>query len=391
MADLRAEASAAWRRPEQILSHWRDAGGVDPALLRRRIRGDLPGLLEEAGLRLLVSREYEHLLVALGGGARIEQSYLPVPHPSGITVDRDAGTVWFASTRNPNQVFALDPVVEIPERGDVARKPDAVGWLVPTRSVFYPGASYLHDLALFGGRLHGASTGQNAIVELGPAGRAEPVWWPRCVEERGRARLDLNFIQLNGIAAGADLESSYFTASCDEMSRRRPGHVNFPVDRRGVIFSGASREVVCRGLTRPHSPRLHGGRVWVANSGYGQVGYVEDGRLEVVAELDGWTRGLAVTERYVFVGISRVIPKYSHYAPGLDPARCRTGVVAIERATGREVGRIEWPDGDQIFAVEAVEASRFRSLPFVTPEDGARPRTRMAFYSYRTSAGEARG
>ena len=36
---------------------------------------------------------------------------------------------------------------------------------------------------------------------------------------------------------------SYFSASTDTVSARRPGHRNFAVNRRGVIFSGATREV----------------------------------------------------------------------------------------------------------------------------------------------------
>ena len=46
-------------------------------------------------------------------------------------------------------------------------------------------------------------------------------------------------------------------------SARRPGHLNFPVDGRGVIFSGRTRDVVATGLTRPHSARLHEGTITV--------------------------------------------------------------------------------------------------------------------------------
>ena len=46
----------------------------------------------------------------------------------------------------------------------------------------------------------------------------------------------------------------------------------------------------------------------MANSGYGELGFVSDGRLEVVARLSGWTRGLCIVGDVAFVGTSRVIP-----------------------------------------------------------------------------------
>ena len=76
-------------------------------------------------------------------------------------------------------------------------------------------------------------------------------------------------------------------ASADIISARRPGHKNFPVDRRGVIFSGATREPVARGLTRPHSARLHRDQIWVDNSGYGEVGLIEGEKFRAVSRLPG--------------------------------------------------------------------------------------------------------
>src|SRR5207237_563249 len=109
--------------------------------------------------------------------------------------------------------------------------------LMPAATRFYPGALYLHDLAFVGGKLHGNAVGQNAVVRFDEHGGYERVWWPRCIEVRGEPQFDLNYIQLNSIAAGGTLARSYFSASADELTARRPGHRSFPVDRRGVIFS----------------------------------------------------------------------------------------------------------------------------------------------------------
>jgi uncharacterized protein (TIGR03032 family) len=389
---LWARHSAAWRDTAQVASHWQDAADVDPQLLRHRVHGAWWDVLAATGATLLVTREYEHLVMAMrvvGGNPVL--TYLPLPHPSGLAVDRARGVVHIACTRNPNQVLDLMPVTGLIPRLDVDHVDDAGGagdsWpgdrpLIPVRSRFLPGCLYMHDLALIGGALHANSVGQNAVVRLEDDGRWERVWWPRCIEQGkdGVPAFGQNYIQLNSIAAGNDLASSYFSASADKLSARRPGHKNFPVNRRGVIFSGATREPVARGLTRPHSARLHGGRVWVDNSGYGELGFAQGSRFEPVVGLPGWTRGLCFHGDVAFVGTSRVLPRFRQYAPGLNLDRSVCGVHAVDAVTGRVLGSLTWPYGNQIFAVDGVPfASGF---PFRVGAKRATAREKRLFYAF---------
>jgi uncharacterized protein (TIGR03032 family) len=43
----------------------------------------------------------------------------------------------------------------------------------------------------------------------------------------------------------------------------------------GVVIDMRSDEVICGGLSQPHSPREHEGRLWLLNSGKGEVGYLD--------------------------------------------------------------------------------------------------------------------
>jgi uncharacterized protein (TIGR03032 family) len=217
---------------------------------------------------------------------------------------------------------------------------------------------------LIGGSLYGNGVGLNAIVRLDDRGHAEPVWWPNAIETDGIPDFSRNYLQVNSIAAGDDIASSFFSASAERPSGRRPGHRNFPVDRRGVIFSGRSREPVVRGLTRPHSARLANDTLWVLNSGYGEFGHVESGRFVPVARLNGWTRGLCFHEDYAFVATSRVIPRFQRYAPGLMADKSLCGVHAFDLRSGEVAASLLWPGGDQVFAVEAVPRSYTAGLPF---------------------------
>ena len=385
-----AKHAAQWRDPAQIASQWQSAGETDFGLLRHTVSGRWWEVLAERRLTLIVSRETEHLLMALRcDDAGPDISFVRLPHPSGIAVDRDRQVVHVASTRNPNQIFDFEPGWAL---GNAARRGERGGeglTLMPLRSRLLPGSLYLHDLALIGGELHAAAVGQNAIVEVHPDGRYRRVWWPQCVDTPSGPVFQKNHVQLNSIAAGPTVDGSYFGASTDQISSRRPGHLNFPVDRRGVIFSGRTREPVVRGLTRPHSVRLHDGRLWVDDSGYGTFGYCEDGRLTVAARLPGWTRGLAFSGSLAFIGTSRVIPRFRGYAPGLDVDTSVCGIHAVDATSGESLGSIVWPAGNQIFGIEWIDSSVAGGLPFRERNRSAR-RDRELFYSFATASAQRR-
>lgn len=377
-----------WRQPAQIVSQWQDAAAVDPRLLEVEVHGAFWETLARLGITLLVGREYEHLLLALSAQGQPRVSFMPVPHPSGITVNRGNNAVYVASTRNPNQIYELRAATGMLERSDSERTASGAQPLVPVRSTFVPGCLYLHDLAFIGDDLYGNAVGQNSIVRFDHTGH-RPVWWPRCIEDGGTPRLDRNYIQLNSIAAGATIDRSFFTASSAERGATYPGDLAYPVDRRGVLFDGATREPICRNLTRPHSARLDTSQtVWLDNSGYGEFGRVASGAFDAICKLPGWTRGLSLVGADVaFVGTSRVLPKFTAYAPGLDINESVCAVHALDLKTGNPLGSIVFPYGNQIFAIEWLPAEVSDGLPFLAAgwnsaaSEGA---AKSLFYSFLT-------
>jgi uncharacterized protein (TIGR03032 family) len=377
----------SWRDPAQIAVQWSGAGEIEAGLIKPEVKGAWWEILSECKITILVTREYEHLVMALTVHEdRPLISYLPMPHPSGLAVDRTRNVVYLASTRNPNQVYDLAPVESLMETagmngGDLQDRP-----LVPLRSRFFPGSLYIHDLALIGEALYANAVGQNAVVRLGDRSGFRRAWWPQCIDSSGGLLFDRNLIQLNSIAAGADLAKSFFSASSDKITSLRPGHLKFPVDKRGVIFSGKTREPVVRGLTRPHSARLWKGDLWVDNSGYGEVGRIERGKFESLAKLPGWTRGLCFKNDIAFVGTSRIIPRFRQYAPGLDIERSVCGVHAVDTKTGTVRGSILWPAGNQIFAVEWMPQEKATGFPFLFGKQHSSRREKLLFYAYQTRA-----
>jgi uncharacterized protein (TIGR03032 family) len=365
--------AALWRDPAEVISLHAAAAGIDKRLLAGTTRGDFWGLLQALRVTLLVSREYEHFVMGLAvRDGRPYVTFMPLPHPSGIAIDRGRDRLFIASTRNPNQIFSFRPV-----GGDRCEDNP----LMPVASRFFPGSLYIHDLAFVGGKLHANAVGQNAVIQIDEEGYRR-AWWPKAIERRGVPDFGRNVIQLNSIAPGKTLKQSFFTASSDSIGTRVPGQRNYPVDGRGVIFSGASREVVVRGLTRPHSARLWRRRLFVDNSGYGEFGLVEADRFVTIAKLPGWTRGLAFRGGYAFVGVSRIIPRFAAYAPGVDAEKSVCGVFAIELASGKVAASLRWPAGNQIFAIDWLAAESTTGFPYPAGR-GDRERLKRLFYAYQ--------
>lgn len=91
-------------------------------------------------------------------------------------------------------------------------------------------------------------------------------------------------------------------------------------DRRatgGIVIDVQSGAVIAGGLSMPHSPRMYRGRLWLLNSGTGELGWIEnhlsahDARFRVLAFCPGFVRGLAFHGRYAFVGLSK--PRYERF------------------------------------------------------------------------------
>ena len=95
----------------------------------------------------------------------------------------------------------------------------------------------------------------------------------------------------------------------------------------GVVVDVASGEVVARGLSMPHSPRLHRGRLYLLNSGSGRFGWIEpqSGRFEEICFCPGYARGLAFVGEFAVIGLS--LPRHNRSFSGLalDDALSRRG------------------------------------------------------------------
>ncbi len=264
-----------------------------------------PGLaarLNGLGLSLAFSSYQSGLLYLIGvkpdAGINIHQMAFPRPMglhrhgPHGLSLSAD------------DQILHLQNVLEPHERMNGLF--DA--GFMPRQSEF-TGRLDLHDLGIDAdGRSIFVNTRYNCLATPDPRHSFREVWRPPFIS----ALVDEDRCHLNGLAM-QDGRPRYVTAVS------RSDTIDGWRDRRadgGIVIDVETDEVVCEGLSMPHSPRLHDGRLWVLNSGRGELGEVEfssDGKGRFVPRVfcPGFARGLALHGRFAFVGLSK--PRYERF------------------------------------------------------------------------------
>jgi uncharacterized protein (TIGR03032 family) len=169
---------------------------------------------------------------------------------------------------------------------------------------------------------------------------------------------------LNGVAV-QDGKPRYVTALAETDSAQgwRARKVG-----GGCVVDVANNQTVIRGLTMPHSPRLVGEKLLLLHSGVGQLVMAEPttGRLETIAELPGYTRGLAVHDPLVFVGLSnfRTSSSMEGVPIAAQAEHLRCGFAVVDLRTGQVVAHLDFVAGiDEIFDIQILPGS---SAPFLS-------------------------
>ncbi|MGE0482688.1 MAG: TIGR03032 family protein [Gammaproteobacteria bacterium] len=274
-----------------------DGDSVLSAATAYSVSSGLAARLAQLGISIAVSSYESNLLYCVGlnrdGGINIHEALMP--RPMGICRDgRDGLVVMLA-----HQVLRLENVLE---PGQVANGLfDA--FYVPRR-IHLTGLLDAHDVGVDAGdRVVFVNTRFNCLATTSNRHSFRPLWRPPFVTRL----VDEDRCHLNGLAM-QDGVARYVTAAS------RSDTIDGWRDRRadgGVVVDVASNEVVCAGLSMPHSPRVHAGELWLLNSGTGEIGVVRDGRFEARMFCPGFLRGLAFHGRHAVVGLSR--PRYKRF------------------------------------------------------------------------------
>ncbi|MEM9858203.1 MAG: TIGR03032 family protein [Bacteroidota bacterium] len=168
------------------------------------------------------------------------------------------------------------------------------------RTTYYTGALDIHDLVWVNNEIWAVNTVFSCLIKLSQEYNFEPVWRPSFVPDY----TPVDYCHLNGLAMEAG-QPKYVSAlgRSDKPDGWRKDKVN-----GGVIMDITSDAIVAQGLGMPHSPRIIEKELFLLLSATGELVRIDrnNGKVEVVKQLDGFVRGMTSHGDYLFIGLSKV-------------------------------------------------------------------------------------
>ena len=223
------------------------------------------------------------------------------------------------------------------------------------RATYHTGDLHTHDLAVDAEGMLLVATRFSCLARLSYDFSFSPLWKPSFVSDL----VPEDRCHLNGLAV-RDGQARYVTAL---GTTDTPGAWREAKATGGVVVDISTDQVVLDGLAMPHSPRWHDGRLWLLNSGAGELLTVDPatGAREIICVLPGYLRGLSFVGTYALVGMSKIREK--HIFGGLPIqqryAQLHCGVAVIDTRNGREVGMFEYTSGcEEIYDVQFLPGIR---------------------------------
>ena len=304
-----------------------------------------PDLLSQANASLVVSTYQAGKLILLrANGESLNTHFVSLPKPMGVAFNQ--GRLSVGSGANVIDYFNMSnvgPKVEPINTHDAAFLP---------RRTHVTGDIDIHEMGFDSdNELWIVNTKMSCLCTLDLNHSIVPRWRPPFI-----TGYDLtDRCHLNGLAM-RDGKPKFVSAlgTSDQPAGWRENKAF-----GGMIMDVDSGEIIIEGLSMPHSPRWYRDKLWVLESGAGQLITVDEktGEKTVVAEVPGFCRGIDFIERYALIGLSEV--RETAVFAGLpltereQDRKCGVWIVDIE--TGQTVGFLVFSGGVQeIFSVQLV-------------------------------------
>lgn len=365
-----------------------DAAPADPGRVTFSQSAGFFPRLARLGVGLAFTSYQSGYLYMLGStpeqGAQLHQC--AVARPMGLSAEADGSLIVASGGSVTRYRNVLKPGERVDHVFDACFMP---------RTVHVTGELDAHDIGVDAdGRVVFVNTRFNCLATLSDTHSFAELWRPPFIS----ALVDEDRCHLNGLAM-KDGRPAYVTAVS------RSDTVDGWRDRRadgGVVIDVRTGEIVCAGLSMPHSPRLHRGELWVLNAGTGELGVVRERRFESRVFCPGFVRGLAFHGDLAFVGLSR--PRY-HRFEGLaldqrlrdadSEAWCGIQVIDLAKRACVDWFRIDGAVGELYdlavieghrcpMAVSLTSGDATSLITFAQPADAARAST-MTFQGETTS------
>mgnify|MGYP002777670582 CR=1 FL=1 len=320
--------------------------------LRSIHTNNFPEILNHLSISLVVSTYQAGRLIMLrADGATLNTHFRTFNKPMGVATDRNRLAIG-----GQFQIWQLWNVPATTARLHPPGKHDAC--FLP-RQTHITGDIDIHEMAYGEDELWFVNTRFSCLCTVDAAHSFIPRWRPPFVT----AYEFSDRCHLNGLGM-REGKPRYVTAlgETDQRAGWRANKAN-----GGILMDVQSNEILCRGLSMPHSPRWYDGKLWVLESGNGSLVRVDlgTGQRQTIVELPGFTRGLDFCGPLAFIGLSQV--RETAVFSGLPiTQRCQeriSGVWVVNIYTGEIIAFMKFEDLIQeIFAVTVLPGIRFPEL-----------------------------
>ncbi len=201
------------------------------------------------------------------------------------------GALWVAT------LYQVLKLVDVGGRQHLESSYDSL--FVPQLS-YYTGDVDAHDLAVTpDGKVLFVNTLFSCVATVSEIHSFKSIWKPPFIDRLvAEDRCHLSGLALDKGAL------RYVTAAAE--SNVAEGWKDYRANG-GIVIDCQSGEIVGRGLSMPHSPRLHKGRLYLLNSGTGHFGALDPttGEFEAIAFCPGYLRGLNIVGNFAIIGLSK--------------------------------------------------------------------------------------
>lgn len=268
-------------------------------------------------------------------GARVSPSFHEFADPMGLAQQHNLLAL---ATGGQLTLFANAPMLASHYPARASGRYDA---LYLPRATYHTGDLRIHDITFGGGEIWFVNTLFSCLATPSPHYSFEPRWTPPFISKLAAE----DRCHLNGVAM-IDGAARFVTAlgETDSTGGWRANKAS-----GGVLLDVQNCEKILRGLSMPHSPRWHQGKLWMLNSGAGELCVVDThaGTYTPVCSLPGFLRGLSFVGHYALVGLSQI--RQTNLFGGLPIKdrfdRLLCGICVIDLRDFRQVGMIEFTSG----------------------------------------------
>ncbi|WP_417334696.1 TIGR03032 family protein [Halarcobacter sp.] len=232
------------------------------------------------------------------------------------------------------------------------------------QNIHFTGDIDIHEMEYCQEQLYFINTKFSCLCIKEPHNSFKPIWKPPFIS----LLQPIDKCHLNGFSI-KDGEPRYVTmlGETDEPLGWRANKAN-----GGLLMDIKTNEILCKGLSMPHSPRWYEDKLYVLESGKGTINYYDfkKKKLVEIAKVPGFTRGLDIVGDFAFIGVSKV--RESATFSGLEitklPKRV-SGVWIVNIKTGEVVSFVEFTSGlDEVFAITVLPHRKVEMLDFTSKE-----------------------